>query len=242
MFVQVDIGFTPKNIKYFGPPIETVGMGIWTLEDIGNKGFCVMPMFMTDDASLTEDDDIYENFFVASDLIFTSVRFLTLFGLAFGLGAVTYSWSRVFSIFQNKRGNLVTLNLNLIAFICEGLKTGLLFVSAPCTAGDFWLNVDQDEVESYRSADQCWIGRGCCMSASALGIYFLCAIYIVLAMAFKDFTHEEDSFLYDDVSMPSFLQSIGNSTLSSKNSRFSRGSRNSKNRSNGESSGLTPRS
>ena len=114
----------------------------------------------------------------------------------------------------------MTLNLSLFAFLCEGLKIGLLFVSSPCTGEDFWETEDPDEVESYHSADQCWIGRGCYLSISALCIYFCVTVYVVLAMVFYDYSHDHDSerFQYDDISMPSFLHSIGASTLSSKNS------------------------
>jgi hypothetical protein len=45
-------------------------------------------------------------------------------------------------------------------FICEGLKIGLMFLSAPCVAEEFWEDVDPDEVSTFHSADQCWMGRG----------------------------------------------------------------------------------
>lgn len=124
-------------------------------------------------------------------------------------------------------------------FICEGLKIGLMFLSAPCVAEEFWEDVDPDEVSTFHSADQCWMGRGCYMSIASVTIYFSVMVYVVLAIMFHDYSHEEGEFVYDEISMPSFFHSIGLSTISSKMSGNSRGVIRSS--STGGSSGLTPR-
>jgi len=210
-------------------------MGIWTFEDMGNIGYCIIPSFTTDGAtgnsSLTVDDDIYQSLFsfIAGDIMFTSVRFIALLGLVLGFTAVTNAWLRVFSVFQNEqRGNLITLNLALFAFICEGLKVALLFISDPCTANDFWQTIDPDCVESLHVADQCRIGRGCYMSIAALFLYFVTVFCLALASIFYDsddsshqqrgIDREESYYVYDEQqSMPSFVRNSpsidGNGTV-----------------------------
>jgi hypothetical protein len=112
----------------------------------------------------------------------------------------------------------VTLNLTLAVFVCEGSKIALIFMSDPCTSDEFWEELDPDEVSTFHSADQCWVGRGSIISIIACTIYFCVIIYAMLSMAFRDYSHSnsEDRILYEEISVPSFMQSAGTSTLSSK--------------------------
>ena len=85
IFIQVDIGFSPKNMQHDTSKKTTFGLGIWTLEDATNEGFCIVPIFRNSDTGLTQDDDIYNSFLVVSDISFTCVRFLAVFGMILGL-------------------------------------------------------------------------------------------------------------------------------------------------------------
>jgi hypothetical protein len=88
VFIKVDVGFKPENVVSGDESSSksTFGIGIWTLEDVTNEGKCVMSIPLAEDAtSLTVDDDIYINFLIVGDDIFTCIRFLALFGFAFGL-------------------------------------------------------------------------------------------------------------------------------------------------------------
>ena len=93
-FIDVDIGFSPTNVDFNQPVASAFGMGIWTFEDMGNIGYCIIPSFTTDGAtrnsSLTVDDDIYQSLFsfIAGDIMFTSVRLIALLGLVLGFTAV----------------------------------------------------------------------------------------------------------------------------------------------------------
>jgi len=119
-------------------------------------------------------------------------------------------------VFKNK-SNRVTLNMTLAAFMCEGAKIGLLFMSNPCIDKEFWEKTDPDEVSSYHSADQCWVGRGCFISAGSCGVYFIVMIYAMLSMMFHDYSHinASDETPYDEITVPSFMQSL---SMWSKNS------------------------
>ncbi len=106
-------------------------------------------------------------------------------------------------------------------FICEGLKIGLFFLSTPCTANDFWegrtwVEDNPDEIVKFEGkADQCLLGRGCYMSIVSLLIFFSVLVYTILVLS-RDYSHHgEDGIAYDEISMPSFLNSIGQSTVSS---------------------------
>jgi len=91
-------------------------------------------------------------------------------------------------------------------------------MSDPCTSEEFWEELDPDEVSTFHSADQCWLGRGSIISTIACTMYFFVVIYAMLSMVFRDYSHSnsEDRIIYDEISVPSFMQSVGASTMSSK--------------------------
>ncbi len=112
----------------------------------------------------------------------------------------------------------------------EGLKIGMIFMTAPCMGKDFW---DDPEDGKSKQADQCQLGRGSYMSIASVIIYFTLVVYAVLGIMFHDYSHAGGRVAYyDEISMPSFLHSIGSSTISSKRSGNSRAQDN--------SSGVTP--
>ena len=121
---------------------------------------------------------------------------------------------------KSRRKNLIVLNLTIISFMLEGLKIGMIFMTAPCMGKDFW---DDPEDGKSKQADQCQLGRGSYMSIASVTIYFALVVYAVLAIIFYDYSHADSRFAYDEISMPSFMHSIGSSTISSKRSGNSRG-------------------
>jgi len=57
------------------------------------------------------------------------------------------------------------------------------------------------------------------MSIAAVGIYAAVILYVLLTIAYRDYTHVDgESLDYDQISLPSFLRGIGTSIASrSKN-------------------------
>ena len=80
-FVVVDVGFVPQNINRAINSKNRIGIGLWSVEDMSPDGLCAVSVFREGRGSITEDDDIYNSFFIADDIIITVVRFVSLFGL-----------------------------------------------------------------------------------------------------------------------------------------------------------------
>lgn len=136
-------------------------------------------------------------------------------------------WASQFALFDEetiKRTTSHSLYIGILTFVCEGLKIGLIFTTSPCNGEDFWERVDSEQVSKYSKADQCFIGRGCYMSIISITLYLGVILHILMSIIFTDYTHlNEPDFEYDDVTIPSFLSSLGKSIISkvSSNSRSS---------------------
>lgn len=237
-FVIVDIGFEPQNIYNEEPKFSTTGIGIWTIEDVDRKGNCIAPMFSKSYGSLTSKDDLYTSALLTSDRIFTAMRFLALFGMLFALSNLILTWVSIFRVFKYGSGR--SLHLALISFVCEGSKLGLIFASSPCAGKKFWESVDIDFVSTFHCADQCYASRGSYMSVTSI---ILIGMHVLLSLLSQDYSNaiqgENDDF--DNVTLPSFLNSLGESIVSkfssSTGSKYSRsqGSSESKNNSHSNS-------
>ena len=57
-----------------------IGFGLWSVEDVTSEGLCVISVFQKDIGSLTEDDDIYNTFFIANDIFISTIRIISIFG------------------------------------------------------------------------------------------------------------------------------------------------------------------
>lgn len=212
-FTLVDVGFSPENTEY-NMDGGIIGFGLWTLEDLDSDGFCLMPVFLIGNDSLTYDDDMYNTFFTGNDAVFSSVRILSLIGALIALVNLVLSWSSLFSVLESeKTTTLIILYMTILSFICEGVKIGLMFVSPPCVAADFWERNDKDSTSKHK-ADQCFIGRGCYMSIVATIFYFCAIVHIIVSLFFAVPTPDEEEAMaaFDELSMPSYLNSIGEST------------------------------
>ncbi len=91
VFLKADVGFVPMNMNRDTMGRKSFGLGIWSIEDPENEGFCIVPIFQgseEDDRDLTKDDNIYSSFLVAEDDAITIVRFMVLFGLLIGVAHV----------------------------------------------------------------------------------------------------------------------------------------------------------
>lgn len=86
----------------------------------------------------------------------------------------------------------------------------------------FWKYENTEEVDSLHRADTCMLSRGTYLSSCSLAFYGLVIFYLGLVRMFPAYTHEsmQNGFDYDDVTVPSFLGSIGKSVTS----KLSRGS------------------
>ncbi len=112
----------------------------------------------------------------------------------------------------------VTLIITTFALACEGTKFGLFFDSHPCISDTFWEFFDVDEVSTLRKADTCLLSRGTYMSTCSLTFYSLVIVYLTLVRLFPSYDslsgQEEEYDYFDDVTIPSFLGSIGKSVIS----------------------------
>lgn len=101
-----------------------------------------------------------------------------------------------------------------LALGCEGTKFGLFFDTKPCT-DDMWQYTNMNGEDINEKAATCLLSRGTYMSCVSLVLYFLMIIYQLLVRSFPAYQHEEAQGLdYDDVTLPSFLGSIGKSVVS----------------------------
>ena len=244
------------------------------MEDVSSEGLCVISVFQKDIGSLTEDDNIYNTFFIANDIFISTIRIISVFGqllalvnlvrmmqpiLAFALfikpnnysilivALLNHSnkvivWGSLFAIFPKDilENATITFYMVLLTFVCEGLKISMMFMTSPCDDDEFW-----ERDSGFHKADQCFVGRGCYMSITATTLYLGIIVHILLSMIYIDYTHVTDSNLeYDDISMPSYLQSIAGSVMSSVMSKISsdasrissQGSSNQRSRGSGEKS------
>jgi hypothetical protein len=113
---------------------------------------------------------------------------------------------------------LLTIIITTFALACEGTKFGLFFETKPCTSDDFW---ERDEMNKVK-AETCLLSRGTYMSIFSLTSYSIVIIYQLLAKMYPAYDHVEmDEFEYDDVTLPSFLGSIGKSVVSKTSSAMS---------------------
>lgn len=229
-FAIVDIGFPPQNSNIFDSK-NVVGIGLWSFEDTSSEGSCTMsfPLFPEkNDESLTVDDDIYNTFFIANDRIITSIRILSLAGLILATINLVIVWASQFNLFDEgtiKRKTSHSLYIALVTFVCEGLKIGLVFTTSPCNGEDFWERIDGDNVSTFSKADQCFVGRGCYMSIISITLYAGVILHLLISIIFTDYSHlNEPDFEYDDVTLPSFLSSLGKSIISKVSSSSNRSS------------------
>lgn len=80
-FLVVDVGFIPENTaSVWNMSNNKIGFGLWSVEDVSSEGLCVISVFQKDIASLTEDDDIYNTFFISNDIIISTIRIISMLG------------------------------------------------------------------------------------------------------------------------------------------------------------------
>lgn len=103
IFIRVDVGFVPVNIPEDDFNSSSVfGLGIWSFEDPKSAQVCVFPNFDGKDnhQGLTEDDHVYDNFLVAGDAFFTTIRIFAMFSMLVGL-ALVVSWRCLLKMTQS---------------------------------------------------------------------------------------------------------------------------------------------
>jgi len=215
-FVRVDVGFAPDN-SYFEK--TTFGLGLWTFENPLVSGKCINPAFVTNVGGITIDDELYASFFSNGDPGWGIARLLAALGLLTGFALTIFQWMSICLHVKTNIQLIVTAVLTTITVSLEGSKIGLFFETEPCTAADFWERIDADEVSTHHKADTCHMDRGAQMSTASLTIYSIVIVYTLLCSFYPAREHQNvDTFDYDDVSLPSYLGSLGKSI----NSKFSK--------------------
>ena len=111
--------------------------------------------------------------------------------------------------------------LSILCFACEGMKLGFFFDIEPCTSDDVW-RLTADNITTHHSAEQCFFQRGSYLSLSAIVCFLIPLILLFSHVACPAHAHENVAEMdYDDITLPSFLQSIGESTKTSRSSSTS---------------------
>jgi len=136
-------------------------------------------------------------------------------------------WKLIFTIdYSRNISKEMILYLSLLSFMCEGVKFGLFFNTEPCssqlweqnnTVGEYMVGA----IERFE-ADQCFFDRSAYASLGAFACYLFLIIYLTAALVNPDYTHRiirqqrtgGAGLDYDNVSMPSYLGSIGQSETS----------------------------
>jgi hypothetical protein len=215
-FVEVDVGFTPNNTYY---DTSQFGIGLWSFEDPDNRGLCITPMFVNRIGRLTKTDHLYAQVWSNGDLYWTIARITASLGLILGFSGVMLVWVSLCitePIDGKTKINSFLLVVVTMLLTCEGTKFGMFFESQPCNAQSFWEFLDEDEVSTFHKADTCLLSRGTYMSIGGLISYIIVIVQQLLVRVFPSYRHEEmsDGFDYDNVTMPSYLGSIGKSVTS----------------------------
>lgn len=210
------MGFVPNN-SFF--KTQNFGFGLWTFEDPDMRGRCITPVYVTEIGGLTNNDRLYKHIWLNGDLVWSSARIIASIGLFFGVVAMVFVWISLFSKTSQLFQIDITLATTTLALACEGTKFGLFFDSQPCVSDTFWEYVDEDEVSYFNKAATCVLARGTYMSTCSLVFYSLIIIYLTLARIFPYYDNlrtpdNNAEFDYDDVTIPSFLGSIGKSVTS----------------------------
>jgi len=218
-FIEVDIGSVPHN-SFFSTP--SLGFGLWSFEDPEVRGRCITPLFVESIGGLTTSDQLYANAWSNGDIYWTIARIISACGLCVGFSAMTFVWVCICIDSKGLQQLQITILIATVALGCEGTKFGLFFETTPCTSKNFWEYYDPDGLEIYHQAAACSLSRGTYMSTASLVFYSLCITYLLLVRFRPSYQHlsMEDGFDYDDVTLPSFLGSIGKSV----NSKFSKAS------------------
>lgn len=98
-----------------------------------------------------------------------------------------------------------------------------MFMTYPCIGDEFWEEIDIEKGPQFHKADQCFIGRGCYMSIISISLDLAVIAHLLMSLVFADYTHSNESdFVYDDVSLPSYLHSLAGSVVSKISSNASR--------------------
>lgn len=114
------------------------------------------------------------------------------------------------------------LYLCISTFLCECVKFGMFFDTRLCT-GKLWENIETNDSgkKVMSKAKECDMGRGSALSLISILCGIITMSLIIGNIFLKPNNTEETEFDYDDVSLPSYLQSIGES-LDSKDSKYSK--------------------
>ena len=114
------------------------------------------------------------------------------------------------------------LYLCISAFLCECVKFGMFFDTRLCT-GKLWENIETNDSgkKVMSKAKECDMGRGSALSLISILCGIITMSLIIGNIFLEPNNTEETEFGYDDVSLPSYLQSIGES-LESKDSKYSK--------------------
>ena len=105
----------------------------------------------------------------------------------------------------------------IFTLLSEGVKYVVFLNIEPCSSDQYWENGDVD-IET--SLNKCTMSRGAYLSLTGILFYLMATISLAWSISHSNEFNITQDLDYDDISMPSFLQSIGESLTS----KFSKGS------------------
>lgn len=212
------MGFVPDGAVYNS---SEFCIGLWSLQDpYSESGRCMNPKEAKNYSNMTGDSQsFYGHILATDDTMWTVSQVMALIGIFLGLLDVIMCWMTICSPEIRKPDWIITLTI--LCFACEGMKLGFFFDIEPCTSDDIW-RLTAENITTYHSAEQCFFQRGSYLSLSAIVCFLIPLILLFSHVVCPAHAHENVAEMdYDDITLPSFLQSIGESTKTSRSSSTS---------------------
>lgn len=220
-FVQVNIGFVPINFnKNFSQDTASISIGLWSTPNPNqDESQCLSPIDSRDVVGLTKSDSFYQQILYNGDDLWSLARILALLSLIIAFVDMVM-WTLICTCIRWSNGRHCVFCGTIFALVCEGVKYGIFLNITPCSSAQYWeKNVATSAEVMNQRADDCTMSRGAYFSLVSIVLYFIATISLAWSISPELRTITQD-LEYDDISMPSFLQSIGESLTS----KFSKGS------------------
>ena len=214
-----------------------LGLGLWTFErppipnaddDEGtsspttassSKRVCVSYSAARSMGGLVPESGFlpYYEYFGNSDRPWSLSRIFAVLGMLSGFSACVVL---VMILFKRKRrrrqSKMVVVQAATCAFLAESIKFGLFFNNYYCTSPTAWLSSEGDSIE-------CDLARGSTASIFSLLTYLGVSVVILLHLARPPNVQHKTNYNLDEVSVPSFLHSVGMSVAHSRQTASSNG-------------------
>ena len=159
----------------------------------------------------------YYEYFGNSDRPWSLSRIFAVLGMLSGFSACVVLVTILFKRKRRRRqSKMVVVQAATCAFLAESIKFGLFFNNYYCTSPTAWLLSEGESIE-------CDLARGSTASIFSLLAYLGVSVVILLHLARPPNVQHKTNYNLDEVSVPSFLHSVGMSVENSRQTASSNG-------------------